>query len=161
MKIAVLSDSHDNIWKLDAAMSILSKADAVLHCGDLCSPFMVKRMAEDIQAPIHVVWGNNDGDRFNILKLSQNYQHIHIEGPYCELNLGGREIAMTHYPQIACAAAHSGQYDLVCYGHDHTAYQERVGSCLVLNPGELMGLRGRSTVACVDLETMEAEVIEI
>jgi len=161
MKIAVLSDSHDNIWKLDAAMEILQRAEAVLHCGDLCSPFMIKRMGEGIQAPIHIVWGNNDGDRFNILKVAQNYKQIYIEGPYAELELGGREIAMTHYPQIACAAARSRQFDLVCYGHDHTAHQEKVGDCLVLNPGELMGLQGRSTVACIDLETMQAEVIDI
>jgi len=161
MKIAVLSDSHDNIWKLDAAMGILQKAEAVLHCGDLCSPFMVKRMAEGIEAPIHIVWGNNDGDRFNILKVAQEYRHVHIEGPYTELSLGGREVALSHYPRIACPAARSGQYDLVCYGHDHSAHEERVGDCLVLNPGELMGLQGRSTFACVDLETMVVEFIDV
>ena len=49
MKIAVLSDTHDNIWKLAQAMPHLAAADAVIHCGDLIAPFMIKRLAAGIQ----------------------------------------------------------------------------------------------------------------
>ena len=47
MKLAVLSDTHDNIPKLEAALRMMAEADAVLHCGDLCSPFVVERIAID------------------------------------------------------------------------------------------------------------------
>jgi hypothetical protein len=56
-------------------------------------------------------------------------------------------VALTHYPEVARALAASGLYDLVCYGHDHTAHEERLGNTVLLNPGEVMGLRGHSTFA--------------
>ncbi len=40
MKLAILSDTHDNVWALRVALTHLSRAEAVIHCGDLCSPFM-------------------------------------------------------------------------------------------------------------------------
>ncbi len=64
MRIAVISDSHDNIWKLDAAMTCLRGAQAVIHCGDICSPFMIRRLGEGLAGvPLHIIWGNNDGDK--------------------------------------------------------------------------------------------------
>ena len=65
MKIAIISDSHDNIWKLDQALAQISRADALIHCGDLCSPFVIKHLGAwaGNKKTIYIVWGNNDGDR--------------------------------------------------------------------------------------------------
>jgi hypothetical protein len=41
LKIAVLSDSHDNIWALDEALNLMRDAEAVIHCGDLIAPFVI------------------------------------------------------------------------------------------------------------------------
>jgi len=74
-----------------------------------------------------------------------------------EIELDGLKIAMNHYPKIARGLAASGRYDLVCYGHDHTAYEEWLGETLLLNPGEIMGLNGRSTLAILDTATRFVE----
>lgn len=162
MKLAVLSDSHDNIWKLDQALPDLEKADVILHCGDLCSPFMIKRLAEGVgDTPIHVVWGNNDGDQFTISRIAREYTHVTLHGDLATLELDKVRVAANHYPEIAEGFAASGEFDLVCYGHNHIQRQEMFGDCLLLNPGELMGMNGASTIAMVDLETLEAKVIEI
>ena len=56
MRIAIISDSHDNVWKLDSAMPQLAQADVILHCGDVCSPFTLLRLAQGVQGkPIHLV----------------------------------------------------------------------------------------------------------
>lgn len=162
MQIAVLSDTHDNVWKLDQAAPHLKQAQAVLHCGDLCAPFVIHRLggiAGDI--PVHVVWGNNDGDPFTIAKVAQEYPNIHLHGALAELELGGVKVAVNHYPEIARRLAQSGAYDLVCYGHDHTAHDERQGECLLLNPGEVMGLNGRSTLALVESETLTTTWVDL
>ncbi len=40
MRIVILSDIHDNVWKLAAALdAVRNNTDAMLRCGDLCSPF--------------------------------------------------------------------------------------------------------------------------
>jgi putative phosphoesterase len=162
MKIAVLSDSHDNIWKLDEAMPHLRQADAVVHCGDLCSPFMIKRLGEGVESrPVHFVWGNNDGDQYTISGVARDYDHILLHGDLATLDLNGIKVAVNHYPEIAHGLAASGEFDIVCYGHDHTQHQEMIGDCLLLNPGELMGLNGSSTIATVDVVTKKVNVIEL
>jgi putative phosphoesterase len=162
MKIVVISDSHDNIWKLEKAMPFLSQADVVLHCGDLISPFMIKRLVEGLGTiPIHIVWGNNDGDKALLSKLARESVSITIHGESASLELGGKKIALNHYPEFARREAESGTYDLVCYGHDHVAYQEKIGETLLLNPGELMGMNGRSTFVIYDTQTEEIKWVAL
>ena len=72
-----------------------------------------------------------------------------------EWDLDGFSIAVSHYPRIGQTLVRSGMYDLVCYGHDHTALDSWVGDCLLLNPGELMGMNSTSTFAFVDTASRE------
>ncbi len=160
MRLAVISDTHDNIWALEAALPRLQDADAILHCGDLCSPFMIPRLAA-AGKPVHIVWGNNDGDKRLLTEQAARFEHIHIHGDFADLQLGNWRIALTHYPEIARPLAASGIYRLVCYGHDHTAHVSRSGRTVLLNPGEIMGLLGKRTLALVDTETGEAQHIAL
>jgi len=162
MRIGILSDTHDNIWKLDKAMSILADCDAILHCGDLIAPFIIVQLGEGIpEKTIHIVWGNNDGDKRLLTEKALEAGNIHIHGDFADLDLGGVKIAISHYPAIARAVAASGEYDLVCYGHDHTAHQEIIGETILLNPGEVMGMKGQSTLAIFDTNQNEIEWIEL
>jgi putative phosphoesterase len=162
MKIGIMSDSHDNLSKLGEAVQKMQFVDAVIHCGDLCAPFVVKQLGEGFKnIPIHIVWGNNEGDPFRIAQVASQYDHVHLHGEIAKIELGGLRIAVNHFPEIASDLADSGHYDLVCYGHDHTLHEEQRGECLLLNPGELMGMNGRSTVAVYDTELHRVEVIEL
>ncbi len=161
MRIVVLSDSHDNLWKLEAAGPTIASAEAVIHCGDLCSPFMVRRLAELAgERPVHIVWGNNDGDTFLIARVASGFPSVKLHGQLAELELGGMRVAANHYPEIARGLALSGLYDLVCYGHDHQRFEGRVGECLLLNPGELMGMKGVSSLAVLDTSSRRVEWVE-
>ena len=162
MRIAVLSDTHDNIWKLEVAMPHLAAADAVLHCGDLCAPFVVARLGQGIgDKKAHLIFGNNDGDPRMLLLKAQEQGNVEIHGQFAELEFEGFRVALNHYPEIARPVALSGKYDLVCYGHDHTAHEEMLSDTLLLNPGEVMGMNGRSTIAIVDTGTNEVEWVEL
>jgi putative phosphoesterase len=162
MKIAILSDSHDNIWMLDRAMPHLAGADVILHCGDLCSPFMTRRLIEGVRGkPVYIVWGNNDGDRPLHLKVSAGAENIHFLGEFGDLTLDGLKIAFTHYPEIARPLAESDKFDLVCYGHDHKANEEHIGRTILLNPGELHGLFGKSMIAIFLTTTKKAATIDL
>lgn len=160
MKIGIISDTHDNLWRLDEAISHLAGVEAVLHCGDLVSPFMIHRLGKGLPGvPVHMVWGNNDGDKRAVSKAAEGYPGFTIYGEFAEIEIDGVRIAINHYPEIARGLANSGLYDLVCYGHDHTAHQEMVGDTLLLNPGEVMGLMGSASLAILDTETREAQEI--
>jgi putative phosphoesterase len=162
MKIAVLSDSHDNLWKLDAAAAEIASADVVIHCGDLCSPFMVRRLGQLAAGkPVHIVWGNNDGDTFEIGHAAAGFPSVSLHGQLAEIGLAEVRVAVNHYPQIARGLARSGLYDLVCYGHDHQRFEGTEGNCVLLNPGELMGMKGVSTLAVFDTTSREIAWIEL
>ncbi|MBC8496911.1 MAG: metallophosphoesterase [Chloroflexi bacterium] len=162
MRIAIMSDSHDNIWKLAKAIPHLEAADAVLHCGDLIAPFMIIRLIKGTGGkPVHVVWGNNDGDKRLLAEVAASAENIHLHGEFAEIELGGLKVAINHYPKIARALAESGRYDLVCYGHDHTAHEEWIGETLLLNPGEMMGLNGRSTIALYNTKSKQVAFVEL
>ncbi len=152
MWVAIVSDSHDNLWKVDAAREALRRAEALLHCGDWVAPFTLKRFI-DIMAgrPIHGVFGNNDGERRLLARMAAAHPNVHLHGDFAVVTLGGLRFALTHYPEIARPLAASGQFDVVCYGHDHQAHHETVGHTLLLNPGELFGgLTGRSSFILFD-----------
>lgn len=162
MRIAIISDTHDNIWKLDEALSYLQSVDAVLHCGDVISPFMIVKLGENLpDIPVHLVWGNNDGDKRLLTNKALEAGNVFIRGDFADLELGGIKIAINHYPEICRALAESNRYDLVCYGHNHTAHEEYLGNTLLLNPGELMGLNGSSTFCIFNTENRELSWIEL
>lgn len=139
MKLAIISDIHDNVWALRAALAGLQDTDLLICCGDLCSPFIVGLMAEGFRNPIHIVEGNNEGDWRRITQLAGKYSHVYLHGEFFKDELEGKRIAVNHYPDIALPLAESGRYDLVCYGHNHLFAIEQQGNTLTLNPGSLLG----------------------
>jgi hypothetical protein len=160
MKIAILSDIHDNIWKLETLLSEL-EADALIFCGDFCAPFTLAQIGESFAGPVHVVFGNNDGDQFLLARVAANFDHVTLHGDFCELEMDGRQVAVTHYPEIGRALARGRVHDLVCHGHSHERVVEKAGRTLRINPGEVMGRFGLSTYALYDTSTGLAEIVEV
>jgi len=160
MKVAILSDIHDNIWKLGTLLAGL-EADVLLFCGDFCAPFTLAQIAEGFSGPVHVVFGNNDGDKLLLARVASRFNHVTLHGEFVELELDGRKAAVTHYPEIGRALARGGVYDLVCHGHNHERSIEQTGKTLRVNPGEVMGRFGLSTYALYDTTSGQAESVQV
>ena len=139
MRVAILSDIHDNVWKLEAALRFLADCDAMICCGDLCSPFVLDQLARGFSKPLHIVFGNNDADTFRITAKTPKYPHVRLRGEFFGEELDGRRIAVNHFDNIALAIARGGEYDAVFYGHNHVFDIRRMGKTLALNPGSIMG----------------------
>lgn len=136
MKIAILSDIHDNLWNLKAALAAVHDSDVLLCCGDLCSPFVMDELAR-FPRDVHIVFGNNDADLFRITRKSTD--RVRVYGEFFEAELGGKRFAMNHFDYLARPIAASGLYDVVCYGHNHRFAVERTGKTVLINPGPIMG----------------------
>jgi putative phosphoesterase len=160
MKIAILSDIHDNIWKLEALLTGL-EADVLVFCGDFCAPFTLAQIGEGFSGPVHVVFGNNDGDQLFLARVASRFPHVTLHGQFAELELDGRRVAVTHYPDIGQALAHGGTYDLVCHGHSHERVVEQTGNTLRVNPGEVMGRFGLTTYALYDTASAQVEILKV
>ena len=121
MKIAILSDSHDNIPNLRAAVGRCnnSNVNLLIHCGDLISPFMLEELA-CFGGAVHLIYGNNVGDQHLISQAcGVRYPSISHHGVIGTVEAAGRKIAFTHYPQLARGLVAGGDFDVVCCGHNH------------------------------------------
>lgn len=141
MQIAVLSDIHDHVWNLAAALEHVRDCDQLICCGDLCSPFIIDQLGRGFAGPIHVVFGNNDADLFRITGKAPRYPQLRLRGEYFEDTFGACRIAVNHFDSIGLAIARgaSGRFDAVFYGHNHVHRIERFGETLAVNPGSIMG----------------------
>jgi len=156
MKIGIISDTHDRIETVNKVMEILKEKDVgvLVHCGDFCAPFMMNVLAE-FDGDVHCVFGNID-DRFMTPNRAKE-QGVNFHGDTAELEFDKKRIAVNHFPHIAEALAKTGKYDVVFYGHNHIAKKEKIGDCWLVNPGEIMGWRGKPTYAIYDTESNEVE----
>ena len=168
MKICIVSDSHDRAPMLAAAVAEGARAgaQAVLHCGDLIGAMTLRPLLA-LGLPVHLVHGNNLGDVQALWRLCRESNgQIEYHGADAILSLAGRRLFATHYPHYARGMACTGDYDIVCCGHDHTAsIQQQVtvkgGSTWVLNPGTVAGLGAPPTWMLADLEKLQFEVLPV
>ncbi len=146
MKIGILSDSHEHTDNIKLAVSALeeAKCEALLFCGDFCAPGTGVLLAE-FNGPKHFIFGNNDGDAFNLARVVNNAKDDVSWYPESkgEVEIDGTKIFLTHYPAYARHAAKSGEYELVCFGHDHNARIEGYDGCLSVNSGCLNPMKIR------------------
>ena len=139
MRIGIVSDSHDRVEVLRSAVDFLAnRCDVLLHAGDLSAPFIVPMLAA-FPGPVHVVFGNNDADRFRMQMQAARFGNLTLHGETFLGDVGGVRTAMQHFPELAGPLAESGRFDLVVFGHDHVPACDRLGEADVVNPGSLLG----------------------
>lgn len=158
MKIAIMTDSHDRWENLEKAVEIANKegCEFLLFAGDLIAPPGIP-VLEKFNGKVKFVWGNNEGERMGMTRKLDASERIELCGDVFEGSLGGISIFMSHYPRVAELAAKSGEFSLSIYGHTHGYKEEVIGSCLLLNPGEIQGSKtGKSDFVIFDTETKKA-----
>lgn len=161
MRIGIISDTHDHIDNLSKAREFLVKhqVHAVIHCGDLCAPFMIDEL-DLFKIPVHVVFGNID-DRHTTTLKANTAQHVQLHGDIGYLTFDGVRFGVNHYPDIAKALGHTGKFDVVCSGHTHVQSLDDVGGCLLVNPGELMGRFGTLSCALYDTNIRKVKFFDL
>jgi hypothetical protein len=165
MKIAIISDIHDNAHNLVQALELIYKSDAekIIFLGDFVGAAIANLLVSS-EIPVFAIWGNNDGDRALITKFSLGEKSNLEVGfdIFDTFEIDGKKLFLTHYPFIAKSMAKSGDFDAVFYGHNHLKHKERIGNCLLLNPGEVGAYKtGEPTLAMYDTQTNDAEILKI
>lgn len=159
MKIGIMSDSHDNLPKIRAAIAVFAdeKVKLVIHAGDLVSPFAAKELKK-IKSRFVVVFGNNDGERLGLARMLGDKINL----PPYQLKIADLKMLICHEPYALSALKQSGYYDAIIYGHTHEVDVQKDGASLIINPGECGGwVNDRCSIAIWDTETSDIEIIEI
>jgi len=159
-KIGIMSDSHDNLPAIRAAVELFNreKVDLVIHAGDIVAPFTAKEIKK-LSCPYRMVFGNNDGE---ILGLHHSFDGNIFPPPY-SMKINKKKLIALHEPTLVAELKHISSLDFIIYGHDHTAFVEHIShGALVINPGECGGwLTGKCTVAILDVTNSEVKITEL
>lgn len=168
MKIAIISDTHDNLVNLKNALAWIMRQgiSIIIHCGDLNSPEALKTIFHTgFKGEIYLVGGNADMPNLEkeIEKIEKNKEDKGIkELKYYEsigkIKIQGIKIGFTHFPDIARELANSQNFDFVFYGHSHRPWQEEVGKTSMINPGNVAGIFYRPSFAVLNTKTKEVKL---
>ena len=168
MKICIISDSHDQVEFLEAAVreAVAAGAEAVLHCGDVVNPETL-RVIMPFDLPVHVIHGNNSGNLAVMTRIaSAQTNNVNYYGHDAGFELAGKRIYLVHFPDYANSMSTTGEWDLVCCGHSHKAevscVENRAGTLThLVNPGTVGGIMAPATWVLGDLETMTFSILDV
>lgn len=171
MKIAILSDSHDNVPNIEKALKYINEQgiETIIHCGDLCAPSILIQVLEpNFKGKIYLVHGNV-GDPELLEEVAKKYKNVEMCGDIGKIELDGKKIAFTHFPSVGRELAETGKYDLVFYGHTHKPWEEKlkIENCKLkivklVNPGTLAGMFYKASFAIYDTkkDKLELKILE-
>jgi putative phosphoesterase len=163
MKIGIMSDSHDNINNIKKAIQIFKEqeVEAILHAGDLISPFCVP-LFEEFKGKFYLCAGNNLGDTLLLkTKVAEIGVYFTEVG---EIELDNAKFALYHgtHESITTALFDSQNYDYIITGHTHHKDIKEKEKTILINPGETFGdLYGLATIAILDTRTRLVEFHEL
>lgn len=153
-----MSDSHDNLEAIKKAVEFFNQehVEAVIHAGDLISPFTAREFLK-LKSPLIAIFGNNDGERDGLRKAYQNMCYLEN---FQEISIDNRRIAVIHgtNPALVESLFCCAEYDVIVTGHTHQ-YEVKKDISLLVNPGETCGyLTGDKTVVLLEVEDLSHEV---
>ena len=157
MKIAIVSDTHDNLHNLKVFFDFAKKEniEAIIHCGDAAHAETLEEMLKNFNGQIFLSFGNMDfRNEFEIFK---NNRRVKMFDDFGELEANGLKIGFCHFPELAKRKA--GKYNFIFYGHTHKPWLEKIGNCLIANPGNLAGLYYAASFAILNTETKNIALI--
>jgi len=163
MKLGIISDTHDNVPKVKAAVELFNTegVEAVVHCGDFIAPFAILPYKDLACGKFFGVFGNNDGEKKGLGQIAQTNNWQIEPGPF-KLAIGGKKITLIHEPDLLEELISKGESDIIAYGHLHRPKIEDENGTLVINPGEGGGwTSSNATLAIIDLKTMQTDILTL
>ncbi len=163
MKIAIISDIHDQIENLTWAMNEFNNENIshIFALGDYSSAYIVERLQVK-NTSVHAVWGNCDGDKQSMIRASttENKNISFANGNFDTVEIEDKKYFITHFPAIAEHAATTLEYDAVFHGHTHYMRNEKIGNIPIINPGKLaMYPHNEISIAIFDTEELKTKFI--
>lgn len=184
MKIAIISDTHDNLANLERFLGQAKTREitGIIHCGDVATPETLEWLTEKFKGEIKVACGNAEIRREEFFELAKKHKNLEVFAevgewaPHQSVQDKEINIAFVHEPDQAEELAKSGKYNFVFHGHTHKPWIKGVvpedsplgasqgessRSTLIANPGTLGGVFMASTFAVLDTITGRLELVRL
>lgn len=157
MKIAIISDIHDNLVNLGKCLSWCGKnqVEAVVCPGDVTNLETLEFLDKNSPGPIYLVRGNMEIFEDEDLK---NFSQINYGGRVAVWEIDGLTIGACHEPFLIAKVLEKGNCDLVFYGHTHKPWEEERQGARVVNPGTLGGVFSKASFALFNTANNDLEL---
>jgi len=166
MKIAIVSDIHDNLVNLQKCLAWCKEnsVEKMICCGDVTNGETLKFLSQNFSGEIFLVRGNMElYDEDELVA----YSNIIDGGRTAIWDVDTKKIGVCHEPFLIKElfakiksplsrrvpegqGALINKLDVIFYGHTHKPWIEDRGGTLVVNPGTLGGVFSRATFAFYD-----------
>jgi uncharacterized protein len=183
MKIAIISDIHDNLVNLEKCLKWCAEnqIEKIICCGDVTNGETLEILAtynspfergalragcvkDDSCGRVYIVRGNMElYDEDELVA----YPNIVNGGRTAVWEIRDKKIGVCHEPFLikelfAKNSLPRKDYqkaiDIIFYGHTHKPWIEDRGGTLIVNPGTLGGVFSRATFAVYDTAKVEPEL---
>lgn len=168
MKIAIVSDTHDNMDNLKKVLDYLAKnkIKKIIYLGDICQEETLEYLLRKFNGEIYVVLGNAETFQIKNLKLKVKNNKSNLK--ICN------QMGIFEIDKIKIGFAHSPKYiqklikdkpEYIFYGHTHKPWVEakeyRGKKMIIANPGNLLGQPYQATFAILDTKNkrLKLEII--
>lgn len=157
MKIAVISDIHDNLVNLEKCLNFCKKEKIknLICCGDVANSDTLKFLSENFKGNIYLVRGNMEIYEEEEI---EKYKNIKYLGRFGRFELAGKIIGVCHEPWFIKKVLEQGDCDIIFYGHTHKPFEYIRGKTKIINSGTLGGVFTKATFAVYNTESEETEL---
>jgi uncharacterized protein len=155
MKIAVISDIHDNLANLEIFLAFAKQQglQAIFCCGDVTNDDTIEALVAGFAGSVYLVRGN--ADNFSNGVTAPN---LHYLGRVGLVELDGHRFGLCHEPFLIPKVLEKGACEAVFYGHTHKPWESVEYGVRAINPGPLGGMFMMATAAVFDTTTGQAEL---
>lgn len=169
MKIAIISDTHDNLANTKKAVAWIKneKIRIIIHCGDIFKPETIREIQNIFKGKMHIIFSPADASFSDIPGDSfEKFKQVKVWSDFGEIKIDKKKIAFCHFPEIAEDLAKRQEHDFVFYGHTHKPWIRTLrrgsGQVKLVNPGNLAGIFYKATFAVYDSKTdkLELKILE-
>lgn len=164
MKIAIISDTHDNLINIKKCLAFCNKKKVkyLLHCGDWCGLPTMRFIRKNFSGRIIGVLGNAELNSDKMKSFGAKNDLL-LKDDWTEIEIDIIKIALSHSPVKAVKLARTKKYDFVFHGHDHKPWLAKAVKTFIANPGNLAGIYYKPTFAVLDTKTkkLELKLIEL
>jgi hypothetical protein len=160
MLIAIISDIHNNLERLDSCLKKISSlsVETIICCGDIDNLETLKKLAASFTGQLFVVRGNSDNYPDDI-----SLPRTTLYKDFASINIDGVKIGFCHEPKKIPPSdiLKKEVFDFVFYGHTHKPWIEKQQGVYIANPGTAGGIFYPPTFAVLDSKKKNLELLSV
>lgn len=158
MKVAIISDIHDNLANLGLFFEAIKKekVEKIICCGDVCNSETLKILSKKFLNEIFLVKGNaeiyQEQEAFEI-------ENINYLGKIGIIEIEKSKIGICHEPTlINNLLENEPDLNFIFYGHTHQPWISIRQKATLINPGTLGGVFHKACFAVWDSKTKDVKL---